>query len=44
VFITLLLIGIAVGVGTMISYLGKIEKQNKRIIELLEEKQHGRSD
>ncbi len=39
--ITLLLIGIAVGVGTIISYLGQVVKQNKRIIELLETKNSG---
>ncbi|WP_339145993.1 MULTISPECIES: hypothetical protein [unclassified Sutcliffiella] len=40
-FITLLLIGIAVGIGTIISYLGQVVKQNKRIIELLETKNTG---
>ncbi|WP_277814263.1 hypothetical protein [Bacillus sp. LL01] len=39
--ITLLLIGIAVGVGTIISYLGLLLKQNRRIIELLEMKNTG---
>ncbi|WP_269151526.1 hypothetical protein [Sutcliffiella horikoshii] len=39
--ITLLLIGIAIGVGTIISYLGQVVKQNKRIIELLETKTTG---
>lgn len=39
--ITLLLIGIAVGVGTIISYLGQVVKQNRRIIELLETKNTG---
>ncbi|WP_262372332.1 hypothetical protein [Sutcliffiella horikoshii] len=40
-FNTLLLIGIAIGVGTIISYLGQIVKQNKRIIELLETRDSG---
>lgn len=35
---TVILIGIAIGVGTMISYLGLLVKQNKKIIELLEKK------
>ncbi|WP_264179257.1 hypothetical protein [Sutcliffiella horikoshii] len=37
-FHTVLLIGIAIGIGTIISYLGQLVKQNKRIIELLEKK------
>ncbi|WP_280524605.1 hypothetical protein [Sutcliffiella horikoshii] len=37
-FNTVLLIGIAIGVGTIISYLGQLVNQNKRIIELLEKK------
>ncbi|MGD6775181.1 MULTISPECIES: hypothetical protein [Bacillaceae] len=37
-FNTVLLIGIAIGVGTIISYLGQLVKQNKRIIELMEKK------
>ena len=39
--IILLLIGIAAGIGTIISYLGQLVKQNKRIIELLETKDSG---
>ncbi|WP_263290346.1 hypothetical protein [Sutcliffiella horikoshii] len=38
---TVLLIGIAIGVGTIISYLGQLVKQNKRIIELLETRNNG---
>ncbi|WP_277351332.1 hypothetical protein [Bacillus sp. RO1] len=38
---TVLLIGIAIGLGTIISYLGQMVKQNKRIIELLENKDSG---
>lgn len=37
-FNTVFLIGTAIGVGTIISYLGQLVKQNKRIIELMEEK------
>ncbi|MGD6871428.1 hypothetical protein ACQCU1_04420 [Sutcliffiella horikoshii] len=37
-FNTVLLIGIAIGVGTIISYLGQLVNQNRRIIELLEKK------
>lgn len=40
-FNTVLLIGIAIGVGTIISYLGQLIKQNKRMIELLETKDNG---